>query len=76
MDVSEKNLAKKNQKFLKNWKGAFMITEVYPERPLYRLSTSQAAPFEKIETHNLISEKKFFSLKEGANLLLTLIAMR
>ena len=53
-----------------------MITEVYHERPFCRLSTSQAAPFENIETHNLLSEKQFFSIEEGANLLLTLIAMR
>ena len=43
-------------KFLKNWRGPFMITEGHQEGRFYRPSTGRAAHYENIKPHNPSTE--------------------
>ena len=43
---------KRTKKLLKNWGGAFQITEMHQGGGFYRLSTGRAAHYENIKPHN------------------------
>ena len=47
---------KEQKKFLKKWRGPFMIAEVHQEGRFYRLSTGRAAHYENIKPHNPSTE--------------------
>ena len=47
---------KRTKKFLKKWRGPFMITEVHQEGRFHRLSTGRAAHYENIKPHNPSTE--------------------
>ena len=42
---------KGNKKFMKKWRGPFMITEVHQQGRFYRLSTGRAAHYESLKPH-------------------------